>query len=294
MKSTLRNTSIVLLLCWGASSCGSSQEVVHTTPSTPKVVEVVRDTISIVTPLETIKEAEIAPVSSDITTGNEIVEINPQRVEIFNHIAWDLLLKEHVSNTGRVNYEGFRNDKGLLADYITSLGANMPVESWTKDDKLAYWMNAYNAMTVDLILRNLPLQSIKDLDKPWNQRLWKLGSKWYNLDEIEHQILRKMDDPRIHFGINCASFSCPPLLNEAFSAIKVDMQLDRLTRQFINDPERNIISEESLKLSKIFSWFAKDFKTRGTLIDFLSIYSEKTINPKAGIRFMTYDWSLNK
>ena len=76
---------------------------------------------------------------------------------------------------------------------------------------LAFWMNAYNALTIDLILRNYPVDSIKDIKNPWDQRLWKLGDKWYNLNQIEHDILRKMDEPRIHFGIVCASFSCPKL-----------------------------------------------------------------------------------
>jgi len=102
-----------------------------------------------------------------------------------------------------------------------------------------------------------------------------------------------MGDARIHFGINCASFSCPPLLNEAFTAQMVDAQLDKLARNFINDPKRNLIAEDRLQLSKIFYWFSKDFKTNGTLIDFLSIYSEKTINPKARTTYMDYDWSLN-
>jgi hypothetical protein len=203
-------------------------------------------------------------------------------------------LNKYVTADGRVNYEGFRNDKGILRDYIASLGANMPSESWSREDKLAYWMNAYNAMTVDLIVRNLPLESIKDIDKPWGQRLWKLGAKWYNLDEIEHQILRKMGDARIHFGINCASFSCPPLLNEAFNSQTVEMQLDAVARTFVNDPKRNRISENNIEISKIFSWFAKDFKTDGSLIDFLNRYSETTISNKARKSFMDYDWALNK
>ena len=232
-------------------------------------------------------------VLRDPIPENEIAFLDIPVVEIFNHTAWDLLLKDYVSDTGVVNYEGFRVNKGLLREYIASLGAHMPDDSWSKEDKLAYWMNAYNAMTVDLIIKNLPLKSIKEIDKPWNQRLWKLGPKWYNLDEIEHKILRKMGDARIHFGINCASFSCPPLLNEAFTSQKVDAQLDGLARNFINDPKRNIISEDHVQLSKIFSWFAKDFKTEGSIVNYIAKYSEKTINPKARKTFLDYDWSLN-
>jgi hypothetical protein len=145
--------------------------------------------------------------------------------EGFNHDAFDSLLLAYVSKTGIVNYKGLLENKKLLDAYIGSLNNTTPTDTWTKQDNLAYWMNAYNAMTLDLILRNYPINSIKDLKKPWDQRLWKLGEKWYSLNEIEHQILRKMDEPRIHFGINCASLSCPPLLNEAFNAATVSMQL---------------------------------------------------------------------
>ena len=103
-----------------------------------------------------------------------------------------------------------------------------------------------------------------------------------------------MDEPRIHFGINCASFSCPPLLNEAFTRQDVDDQLERLAVTFVNDPKRNTISENSVKISKIFSWFARDFKQDGSVIDFLNKYSEVTINPKAKKSFRDYDWSLNE
>lgn len=281
------------------SSCGSSKRAIssekdpnRTAAVNESVKKEVKDSVTTVNPSETVKEAKKTIVLvEEKDTG--VVEMPLLSTEIFNHYSWDALLKEFVSGDGKVNYQAFRGKKGQLRDYIASLGANMPTEAWTKPDKLAYWMNAYNAMTVDLILRNLPLESIKDIDKPWDQRLWKLGAKWYNLDEIEHQILRKMEDPRIHFGINCASFSCPPLLNEAFTSHAVDSQLEELTRIFINDPKHNTISEKSIQLSKLFSWFAKDFRSRGSLIEFLNYYSEITIDPKARKSFRTYDWSLN-
>lgn len=245
---------------------------------------------------EPIKNMETAP---SMTENDTMVEINPQqftppvKAEKFDHTSWNELVVSYVSANGNVNYEGFRKNSKTLREYIASLGAHMPEESWTKNDKLAYWMNAYNAMTVDLILRNLPLESIKDIDKPWDQRLWKLGEKWYNLDEIEHQILRKMDDPRIHFGINCASFSCPPLLNEAFTAEKVNTQLDFLAKRFINDSTRNTISSDSIEISKIFNWFSKDFKQNGNVIDFLNQYSETKISANAKVRYKEYNWELN-
>ena len=291
----------IILLALLLYSCGSSKKVISSkeTPDTiltikEAVEREVKDSVMTVKPSATVKEVTKKIEVIEEADSEETVEVIPHTPEIFNHSAWDALLREFVSNDGKVNYEGFRGNKGHLRVYIASLGANLPSDIWTREDKLAYWMNAYNAMTIDLILRNLPLESIKDIDKPWHQRHWKLGAKWYNLDEIEHQILRKMEDPRIHFGINCASFSCPPLLNEAFTSNTVDSQLELLAHSFVNDPRRNTISKSSIQVSKLFSWFAKDFKTRGTLIDFLNRYSEITIDPKARKSFKTYDWSLNK
>lgn len=286
----MKKIGSILIVVVLLSACGSSKNTVAST-SNVRVTEVeiekpvkriIKDTPIVDSPAETLTE---------VIKKEKILQTAP---EVFNHSGWDQLLTKHVTANGRVSYEGFRNDKGILRDYIASLGANMPSENWSREDKLAYWMNAYNAMTVDLIVRNLPIESIKDIDKPWNQRLWKLGDKWYNLDEIEHQILRKMGDARIHFGINCASFSCPPLLNSAFTSENVERQLDGVARTFVNDTKRNQISENTIKISKIFSWFAKDFKSDGSLIDFLNRYSETTISSKARKSYMDYNWTLNK
>lgn len=215
-------------------------------------------------------------------------------VEAFDHSSWNNLLQKYVSNQGNVNYKGFKSEHSSLSNYITSLSENTPTETWTEEDKLAYWINAYNALTIDLIVRNYPLNSIKDISKPWEQSLWKLGPKWYNLEEIEHQILRKMNEPRIHFGIVCASYSCPKLQNEAFTASNLDDQLTKATKGFLADSNRNNISENSLKLSKIFKWFASDFKQNGNLIDFLNRYSEITISKNAKKSYKDYNWSLNE
>jgi len=181
-----------------------------------------------------------------------------------------------------------------LQQYITSLAENMPNNSWSRDDKLAYWINAYNALTVDLILRHYPINSIKDIKDPWKQRFWKLGDKWYNLDEIEHQIIRKMNEPRIHFALVCAAVSCPKLYNQAFTASNLEDDLSKLTREFLSDTSKNTITENSLKLSKIFNWFAKDFKQNGSLIDFLNTYTSVNISKSAKKRFNSYNWSLNE
>ncbi len=264
------------------------------TPETPKTPEVEPEVIDIPEPIVEEIEETVLPEPEEVV--EEMEEIIPATPEIIfpNHASFGQLLTTHVSPQGNVNYSGFKSNWSSLRAYIKDLGEHMPTDDWSKDDKLAYWMNAYNAMTIDLILRNQPIESIKDINKPWDQRYWKLGSKWYNLNEIEHDILRKMGDARIHFGINCASFSCPPLLNEAFTGASVDTQLDKLSRAFVNDSQRNTITANSIEISKIFTWFAKDFKTDGSLIDFLNKYSDVTIASNAKKKYKDYDWTLNK
>lgn len=213
--------------------------------------------------------------------------------EVFDHSGFHALLQKNVSPQGKVNYQAFKRDRTVLRMYLFALGKYTPNKMWSKQEKLAYWINAYNAMTIDLIIRNQPIGSIKDIDNPWKQSLWKLGGAMYNLDTIEHQILRKMGDPRIHFAINCASFSCPILLNEAFTANSVDTQLDALTKRFVNDTQRNTITPKAITISKIFKWFSKDFKKNQTLIEFLNTYAAITIDQNATINYMDYNWELN-
>lgn len=260
--------------------------------------------IPIIKPKTETKIANVPPVEvkTPKPTNEEIVTppvienpvITPVTKTTFDHSSWANLLEQNVSTQGNVYYKGFKNNKTTLRNYIKSLGENRPNNNWSKSEKMAYWINAYNAMTIDLIVRNLPLKSIKDIKNPWEQRLWQLGEKWYNLDEIEHKILRKMGDPRIHFAIVCASYSCPKLDYRPFTANNLDQRLTMATKDFISDTERNKISENNIQLSKIFKWFADDFKTNGSLIDFLNQYLDVKISKNAKKSFMDYSWNLNQ
>ncbi|NNK69878.1 MAG: DUF547 domain-containing protein, partial [Flavobacteriaceae bacterium] len=216
--------------------------------------------ISSYTPIELMSPEEIeATFTRDVPATVEKVE------KEFNHSVWASLLKEHVSEDGSVDYNGFKGDWNQLRKYIKELASNLPDSEWGPSAKMAYWINAYNALTIDLILRHYPLKSIKEINQPWKQRYWQLGEKWYNLDEIEHQILRKMGDARIHFAIVCASYSCPKLSKEAYLSASLDKQLTQATKIFLADPDKNKLSQDMVELSKIFQWFAKDFKQNGTL-----------------------------
>ncbi|MEM0543766.1 DUF547 domain-containing protein [Flavobacterium sp. j3] len=213
--------------------------------------------------------------------------------KVIDHQKWHVLLQKHVSAKGNVNYPGFKKDAQALQVYLDELSANVPQKSWSKNAVLAYWINAYNAFTVKLILDNYPVKSIKDIKDPWGKKFFILGTKKYSLEEIEHEILRKMDEPRIHFAINCASFSCPNLSNEAFIDTKLEKQLDVAAKAFVNDKTKNTIQQESVEISKIFDWFSGDFKSNGSIVDYLNQYSTIKISKKAKIKFKEYNWSLN-
>lgn len=222
-----------------------------------------------------------------------------------SHTSWSALLGKHVSSDGKVNYKGFLQDSVALNSYLNSLSKNPPNKSdWSKAEQLAYWINAYNAFTVKLIVDHYPVKSIRDLNPTlyvplvntvWHIKFFKIGGVDFNLDEIEHSILRKeFEEPRIHFAIVCASYSCPPLRNEAFRAEKIHEQLDDQARLFINDPKRNTITENALILSQIFNWFSGDFTKKSSLIEFLNQYSIIQISKNASIEYHDYDWSLNE
>jgi hypothetical protein len=222
-----------------------------------------------------------------------------------SHQLWNELLKSNVKPDGLVDYKGFIREKPKLEKYLKLLSENAPDrKTWSKNEQLAYWINVYNAYTVKLIVDFYPTKSIRDLGPRikiplikdvWHYKFFKIAGVEMSLDEVEHSILRKeFEEPRIHFAINCASVSCPPLLNEAFVATNLENQLTRVATTFINDPTRNKISSQSAQLSSIFSWFKGDFTKKGTLIEFLNRYAKVKLSPNARITFMEYNWNLNE
>ncbi|WP_272150798.1 DUF547 domain-containing protein [Tenacibaculum aiptasiae] len=212
--------------------------------------------------------------------------------------TFDALLKKHVSTKGNVNYKAFKKDEVKLQSYLDYLAKTSPKKSWSAAKTKAFWVNAYNAYTIKLILDHYPLKSILKIKKKgkdaWSIPFAKVGGKSYTLNHIEHEILRKdYNDPKIHVGVNCASGSCPQLGNFAFTEANYEAKTKDLMKKFINDTNRNKISKNKVELSKIFEWFKGDFTKKGSLIDFLNKYSNTKIDPKAKVRFLEYDWSLN-
>ncbi|WP_010229880.1 DUF547 domain-containing protein [Gillisia marina] len=227
-----------------------------------------------------------APEELPSTTANSEVNVD--------HSEWNTLLKKHVSNEGLVDYKGFMKDRAQLNAYLSKLSEMKPTKDWSVQEQLAYYINIYNAYTVDLILNNYPTKSIKDIDGPWTKDIVPIGDVDISLGGVENSILRKMNEPRIHFAINCASSSCPKLLNEAYTAAKINEQLDRATKEFVNS-DKNEISKNSAKLSSIFDWYKKDFTENGmTLLDYVNKYSNVKIDAGTAVNYKDYDWNLNE
>lgn len=210
-----------------------------------------------------------------------------------DHTIWSTFLQNHVSKDGHVDYKNIKANNTELTNYLNQFVEISPSKTWKKNEILAYWINAYNAFTVKLIIDNYPVQSIKDIKDPWDQIFIPIDGDLISLNDIEHEILRKMDEPRIHFAIVCASESCPKLQNKAFVADKLEEQLTNATKEFLGDNTKNRITKNELELSKIFKWFSKDFKQKGSLIDFLNQYSEVRISEDAKIKYLDYSWELN-
>ncbi len=221
------------------------------------------------------------------------------------HNEWSGLLATYVKE-GKVDYQGFKQDEAQLDSYLARLNATDP-EALNEQDRLALYINAYNAYTIKLILKNFskgqPVKSIKKIgglfSSPWSIRFADIGGKTLTLDEIEHDIIRPLfNDPRVHFAVNCASKSCPPLISEAYTGAMLNEQLEANTIDFLHNREFNNISGDTLYVSKIFKWFGEDFS--GDITGFVKKYAQGELRAgidaagdKLKVSYLDYDWSIN-
>jgi hypothetical protein len=232
-------------------------------------------------------------IEEEIQKEKEEVKESIESVGEVDHRVFGRLLQKHVDVKGNVNYKAFKNDEAELDAYLEQLKANPVKSSMSKNVRLSYWINAYNAFTIKLILENYPVKSIKDIasGKPWDKVFIKLGNTSYSLNMIENEVIRKrFTEPRIHFAVNCAAASCPPLLNEAFYPSTITEQLGKQTKSFLNDSYYNTITKNKLEVSKIFDWYGVDFK------DVKSYINSKVDIDVSGLTltFKEYDWALNE
>ena len=223
-----------------------------------------------------------------------------------SHTLYNKLLQKNVTADGKVNYKSFMKDSVELNQYIKALSANPPNEkTWSKEEQMAYWINAYNAFTIKLITKYYPIKSIKDIgssiqipfvNTPWDIKFINIGKDKMDLNNIEHGILRKkFNDPRIHMVLVCASKSCPILLNEAYDAKLLEEQFAKQTKAFLTDNYRNKVTPDKPQLSMLFKWYGMDFnKNGGSVLKFINTYSPVKIKADAKISYLDYDWSLNE
>ena len=194
----------------------------------------------------------------------------------FDHSGFDKVLKQYVDAEGFVDYPGLKADRGGLDAYVKSL-ADAPFDDLGRDAKLALLLDAYNAFTLQLILDHDPVKSIKDVDKPWDQKVYKLAGETVSLNEIEHERVRpNFKEPRVHFALVCAAFSCPKLRNEAYTADKLDAQLADQSTYSMTHPRWLQLDGGSLKLTSIMKWYGGDFdQTVGGPLKFAAAHNER-------------------
>lgn len=223
---------------------------------------------------------------------------------------WDVLLARHVSRctiasieTAVVDYAAIAKDPEFTA--LVAALATVP-EPTDHAARLAFWINAYNVLAIDVVARAHPVASIRDIGsllRPvWKRDAGRVAGAMRSLDEIEHEIIRPMGDPRIHAAVNCASLSCPDLRPEAYRADRLEAQLDDAMRRWLADPAKGAslaADGRTLRLSKIFDWFGADFLHDGRpLTDVLRRWMPEQMAARLGeqaprVRYFDYDWSLN-
>lgn len=244
---------------------------------------------------------------------------------VFDHryAAYAELLSRHVRSV-RVDYRGLAADRAALDAVAAGFGA-VPADverAWTRNERLAFWINAYNAFTLHAIVDHYPIRgrwlslgprnSIRQIDGVWDRLTWRVAGRQVTLDDIEHRIVRpEFNEPRIHFAVNCASVGCPPLRREPFRAINLDAQLDDNAREYLASPQGLRVDGRTLVVTSIMKWYGDDFvatfapsaraghsRVETAILEVVAAYGPLDAAALARhsgtrIRFMDYDWSLN-
>ena len=237
------------------------------------------------------------------------------------------VLKNSIdSASGFVDYANLKSNKETLNAYVDYLSTTFPEDNWSERKKKAFWLNVYNVNILKIVVDNYPfkkesiekdkegdggmsitvkyhkkkkegIMSIKkDGINAWDLPFIKLKDKTYTLNEIEHDIIRnKYKDPRVHAAFNSACKSSPKVVNFIFTEENVDFKLNLIMKDFVNDTSKNTITNENVKLSKVFEWYRRDFTGRDhNLIDYINMYSNTKVSSDAKLEFLDFDWSLNE
>ncbi len=243
-----------------------------------------------------------------VLVGRQVAASDRVSVQEISHDEWHALVSKYVDQEGMVDYQAWQTstrDVERLDDYLDHLSTARFTKNDRRAARLAYWINAYNAVTIKGILREYPTSSIRNhTAKLFGYNIWKnlklqVDDRQISLDAMEHEILRKMGEPRIHFAIVCASIGCPRLLNEAYVPQQVDAQLTTNAQAFFKDPAKFRIQGGRLYLSPILNWFAADFgSNQAAQLKTISAWVPDSARAlvaqgKAKVTYLDYDWGLN-
>jgi hypothetical protein len=249
----------------------------------------------------------------------------PRAAATFDHeyVDYAKLLHDHLRGS-RVDYTELRSQRTALDAVVAQLAATNAAEfgGWTRDERLAFWINAYNVLTLRAIVDHYPIRSatftlqprnsIRQIDGVWTTLTWQAAGRTLTLDDIEHRILRpEFKEPRVHFAINCASVGCPPLRPDPYRASTLNAQLDEAARRYLASERGLTIDGHTVRVTKILEWYGEDFVARyapnaggkpdrveqairGVVEQFgPPAAAELARNPSTKIKFLDYDWSLN-
>jgi hypothetical protein len=238
--------------------------------------------------------------------GEESFTSNSGSEDTIDHSAWDALLQEYTSEGAQgvnlVDYARLKSEASdALASYLEAMQA-ISIENFGRDEQFAFWVNLYNAATVDVIVQNLPLDSIRDIgllgSGPWKDDAVVVSGRTLSLDNIEHDILRpEWQDVRIHYAVNCASIGCPNLARNAYTGAKLEEMLEEASKAFVNHPRGFGGSPDALIASNIYEWYQGDWGTEQDVLAHAREYAEgptaALLEEAQAIDSYAYDWSLN-
>lgn len=248
-------------------------------------------------------------MAADRVVGKQVPSSQRMSTEAFDHADWNRLLQKYVDVDGMVNYAAWqksKTDRVSLERYLVSLSSSTGEGS--TPTKLSFWINAYNALTIHGILQEYPTTSIRNHTAVlFGYNIWKnlklvVGDRTVSLEEIEHEILRKMNEPRIHFAIVCASIGCPRLLNEAYVADRLETQLELNSKHFFSQPSKFKFdrTRKVVSLSPILKWFEEDFgNNKGEVLAKIARWLSPQAASELGqagavsVQYQDYDWGLN-
>ena len=250
----------------------------------------------------------VGTVSAQGTVGQVWPAAQQVSIDQIDHSSFDQLLQKYVDENGQVAYKTWHAsaaDRQALTNYLAHLSQASSTQPASREAQLAYWINAYNAVTIEGIMQVYPTSSIRNHTKAVGHNIWKRlflhsGGKKLSLEDIEHKVLRKMNEPRIHFAIVCASIGCPRLLNRAYFPQSLGEQLAVNTQDFFSRAQNLQVSGNTISMSKIMEWYGTDFaQSPQQQAQVLAKYFPAQVQQLAAsgnfrVSYLGYDWNLNE